>query len=409
MNIREWLRPVLICGFRPFFVLTAASACVFMSVWLWLLMTSTGAWQPPGGNLLWHELLFGFAAAAIAGFALTAIPEFTATREVTSNSLTVLAMMWLLARLAYVLAAYWPSVVGLWPAAMLNLAFWIVLLWVLGPRLWRDPGRQHLSFAWVMAALAALQLGFFIAPLLKCDPMAWLRAATGALMILIVVATSRISMSVVNGRIEEGRPGAVPPTDRYLARPPRRYLAMFCIGVCSGSEFALGHGNVTGWTALAAAAAMFNLLSDWHVGRPLWNRWALMLYGGYWLMALGYAAMGAAWLGAPFTPSVGRHLLTSGALSLMIFVVMAMVGRIHAGLWLDRRPWLPLCAVKLVCSALLRAGAGLPFAGVHSTALLGLSGLLWAASFAVYLCYAWPVLARLRCDGQQGCASPLPE
>lgn len=411
MNVRQGVRPLLSCGFRPFFLLTATSACLFMPIWLLVLMAGPGNWQLPGGNLLWHahELLFGFAGAAIAGFALTAIPEFTATDEINGKPLAVLALLWLLARLAYGLAGYWPGIVGLWPAALLNLGFWLGLLWLLGPRLWRDPGRQHLSFGWVMAALAVLQAGFFLAPLVKSDPMAWLRAATGALMILIVVATSRISMSVVNGRIEEGRPGADAPTDCYLARPPRRYLAMFCIGVCSGVEFVLGHGSVTGWTALAAAAAMFNLLSDWHVGRPLWNRWTLMLYGGYWLIALGYAAMGASWLGAPFSPSVGRHLLTGGALSLTIFVVMAMVGRIHAGLWLDRRPWLPVCAAALVLAALLRAGAGLPLAGSNGTTWLGLSGLLWGVSFAVYLGHTWSVLALPRTDGQEGCASPLPE
>lgn len=409
MNLRQWLQPILSCGFRPFFLLATASACIFMLAWLLLLGGPFGSWQPPGGIVLWHahELLFGFGSAAVAGFALTAIPEFTATREFTGRPLALLVLAWLLARLGYLLATCWPTVLGLWPAALLNLAFWAGLLWLLGPRLWRDPGRQHLSFAWVMAALAALQLGFFIAVALESEAMAWLRAATGALMMLIVVATSRISMSVVNGRIEEGRPGAAAPTTSYLARPPRRYLAMFCIGVCSATEFALGPGNVTGWTALAAAAAMFNLLNDWHIGRSLLSRWALMLYGSYWLIALGYAAMGAAWLGAPFSPSSGRHLLTSGALSLAVFVVMAMVGRIHAGLWLDRRPWVPLCAVMLVVAALLRAVAGMPFASSASLLLLGLSGLLWACCFAVYLGYAWSVLVRPRSDGQQGCAGPL--
>lgn len=410
MSLREHLTPLLLCGFRPFFLLGAASATALMLAWL-LLLNGGASWQPPGGLVAWHahELLFGFAAAAVAGFALTAVPEFTATGEINGRPLALLVLLWLLARLSYPLAAWLPEPLALWPAALGNLAFWAALLWQIGPRLWRDPARQHLSFAWVIGALALLQVGFFSAPPFEVEPMAWLRAAVGALMALIVVATSRISMSVVNGRIEEGRPGAPPPTDSYLARPPRRHLAIFCIAACSATEFALGHSAVTGWTALAAAAALFNLLNDWHVGRPLFNRWALMLYGGYWLIALGYGAMGASWLGAPFGASVGRHLLTGGALSLTTLVVMAMVSRIHAGLWLDRRPWLPLCAVALLLAALLRAASGLPLAGTAAMLLLNLSGLLWAACFAVYLLHAWPTLARPRQDGQQGCAPPLVE
>lgn len=396
------------CAFRPFFVLCAASACGLMLAWLLLLNGGAGQWQPPGGLVLWHahELLFGFAAAAIAGFVLTAVPEFTASREIDGRPLVLLVSLWLLARLSYPLAAWLPDALGLWPTALLNLAFWVTLLSQIGPRLWHDPARQHLSFASAIGMLALLQLGAFCAPLAGVDPLAWLRAATGALMVLIVIATSRISMSVVNGRIEEGRPGAAPPSDSYLARPPRRHLATFCIAVCSLAELALGSDAVTGWTALAAAAAMLNLLNDWHVGRPLFNRWALMLYAGYWLIALGYGAMGASWLGAPFSASVGRHVLTGGALSLSTLVVMAMVSRIHAGLWLDRRLWLPLCAALLLLATVLRAASGLPLAGERVTLLLNLSGLCWAGCFALYLIRSWRILSGPREDGQQGCAPP---
>lgn len=402
------LSPLLICGFRPFFLLTAASATLFMLAWLLLLNGWWSAWNPAGGIILWHahELTFGFIAAATAGFALTAVPEFTRTAGIGGKALLPLLGLWLLARLFYLLSSFWPPALGLWPAAFCNLVFWLLLLRLIAPPLWNDPGRQHLSFVWVITCLGLLQLGFFITQLTTADALPWIRAAIGVVMILIVIATSRISMSVVNGRIEEGRPGGSAPTASYLARPPRRYLAILCIAICSASEFVLGHHSVTGWVALAAAAAMFNLLNDWHVGRALFSRWALMLYASYWLIALGYASMGAAWLGAPFSPSVGRHLLTSGAATLAIFTVMALVARIHAGLWLDRRPWLPLCAILLVIASLLRALAGLPLAANAAMPILSLSGLLWAFCFVAYLHYTWAPLTGPREDGLEDCSGP---
>lgn len=408
MTLKERLGHCLLCGFRPFFLLSAGSASLFMLAWVMLLAGWLPLWTPPGGSLLWHahELLFGFAAAATAGFALTAIPEFTQTRPVNGKPLIPLILLWLLARLGYLLAALWPDALGLWPVALCNLLFWLALLRLIAPPLWRDPQRRHVSFAWVIGLLAVVQAGFFIAQALSNDAMAWLRAGTGAVMMLIIIATSRISMSVLNGQVEESLPGGDNPTARYLARPPRRNLAIFCIGLSSLAELLLGYNSVTGWIALAAAAAMLNLLNDWHIGRPLFSRWALMLYGSYWLVALGYAAMGLAWLGGSFSPSAGRHLLSAGAMSLSIFVVMNISGRIHNGQWLDQRRWLPICALLLGLAALLRLLAGLPFWYDATRTLLVLSGLLWAGCFMLYVGYNLVRLTSPRSDGQEGCAPP---
>ncbi|MGO3355544.1 MAG: NnrS family protein [Oceanisphaera sp.] len=401
--------PVLMCGFRPFFLLTAASAPLLMLPWL---LSWHGVWVPgmPGGALAWHghELIFGMISAAIAGFALTAVPEFTQTRFITQRPLLVLVLLWVLARLGYALAGFWPAMPGLWPAALCNSLFWLGLLWQLGPSLWRDNGRKHISFLLSMSSLALLQAGFFIAVFTQQDPLIWLRAATGIVMMLIIVATSRVSMVVMNGLIEEGKPGqpTTPPTIPYLARPPRRNLAIFAIGTCTLCEFALGYDLITGWTALAAMAAMFNLLNDWHIGRMLFTRWALMLYGSYWLIALGYGLMAAAWLGAGVMPSAGRHLLMAGAMGLSVMAIMALVGRIHTGRWLDYRPWLPLAALALVLAAALRAMAGVMPLMNWMQPLLLLAGILWAGCFCVYLLRAWPVLAGPRDDDQSGCAEP---
>jgi len=60
MNRPRITSPLLICGFRPFFVLTAVSAIGFMLTWVLLLGGWLGDWHPPGGPTAWHahELLF---------------------------------------------------------------------------------------------------------------------------------------------------------------------------------------------------------------------------------------------------------------------------------------------------------------------------------------------------------------
>jgi uncharacterized protein involved in response to NO len=52
--------------------------------------------------LTWHihEMLFGFVMAAIAGFLLTAIPNWTQRLPVSGGLLGLLAGLWLLGRIA---------------------------------------------------------------------------------------------------------------------------------------------------------------------------------------------------------------------------------------------------------------------------------------------------------------------
>ena len=217
-------------------------------------------------------------------------------------------------------------------------------------------------------------------------------------LVFIVLALSRISMRVVNGALEERGETAV----EYLARPPRRNLAMFCIALYTVGERFAPAAPVSGWIALAAAAALFNLTNDWHLGRVLFACWVFMLYLVYWLMAAGYLLLGLALLGVPLSPSAGRHLLMVGGMGLSIFVVMNIAGRIHAGVALERGLRVPLGAGLIVGAALLRAaGAILPTAALL---LVVTSGALWVAVFVGHFARSWPLLSRPRSDGQTGCA-----
>jgi len=380
--------PLFCCGFRPFYLATALYAVLALA--LWGMFFVRGWPLPPamGGALAWHahELIYGFAMASVAGFLLTAVPEFTASAPVQGRRLATLFGLWLAARLAFTLAGA-SGGFGLFAAALLNLAFMTYLGWLVAPPVWRDPQRTHLSFVHALLALAALQAGYFAAAWREAPVMPWLLAAAGVLMILIVVAMSRISMRMVNSALQAQDAAAV-----YLARPPRRNLATFAIGLFTAVEFALPGNPVGGWLALAAAAALLNLLNDWHVGRALFTRWIFMLYGVYWLMALGYGLLGWSLLGGGFAPSAGRHLLLTGALGLAVLAVMLVAGRTHSGRELDERPWVLAAAGLIVAAALLRALAGMSLVEVPVARLWMLAALAWIGAFALYAAYSWRLL-----------------
>ncbi|MGB4926259.1 MAG: NnrS family protein, partial [Giesbergeria sp.] len=255
----------------------------------------------------------------------------------------------------------------------------------------------HRAFGWAIAGLALLVAGFYFDALRGAYPMRWLHAFLGLLMVLIVVAMSRISMRIVNRAIDQADTGAEP----YLARPPRRNLAVLCIALFTLAEFLHEGSRTSGWLACASAAAVFNLLGDWHVGRPLLRRWPLMLYAVYLCMALGYALMGWALLTGGPGVMAGRHLLTVGTIGLAIYAVICIAGRAHCGLAIDERAWGMWGAGLIALAALLRAGAA--WMGEYSVAWMALAGLCWMAAFGLLCAFIAPVLLRAREDGLWGC------
>ncbi|PAT40464.1 NnrS family protein [Vandammella animalimorsus] len=418
-RLADLAHPLWLCPFRPFFALAVLSALGLMAAWGLFLLLGWPLPAVPGGPFVWHahELLLGFALAATAGFALTAVPEFTGTPPASARAVRRLALLWLAGCLAFWASGWWPQV-ALALSALAHLGLLLGLAALLAPPLWRDAQRRHLSFLWAIALMAVAAAGFYMDALRGLYPMRWLHALLGVLMALIVIAMSRISMRVVNDAIDAhaaaraataAAPAALP--EPYLARPPRRNMALLCIGLCALAQWAQEHWDwaplpaMGGWLALAASAAVLALMGDWHVGRPLLTRWPLLLYLVYACMAAGYGLLGLAGLGLDvglgLPPGAGWHLLAVGAMGLAVFVVMVIAGYTHSGLDKAARPWVPAGAACLLLGALCRL---LAYAAAPASLWLGLAAALWCAAFALMAWHMLPVWLAPRSDAAEGCA-----
>jgi len=128
------LRTIFAIGFRPFFLAAGWFAAAVILVWLSFLLRGT----PPLGGLqpiLWHghQMLYGLAAGVIAGFLLTAAQNWTGLPSTTPSSLGVLFLLWLTARVGFLV----PDVVPLWLTSTADLAFFPMLAWLMARVLWR--------------------------------------------------------------------------------------------------------------------------------------------------------------------------------------------------------------------------------------------------------------------------------
>src|SRR5690606_37704691 len=125
--------PLLLCSFRPLFLVSVLLAVLGVALWLGFLGFGLALPAVPGGPLVWHahELLLGFGLAAVAGFVLTAVPEFTASAAFGRRVGLTFVSLWLAARLTFWLS----GPLGPWPAALCNLGLALALPLLLTPRL----------------------------------------------------------------------------------------------------------------------------------------------------------------------------------------------------------------------------------------------------------------------------------
>lgn len=405
LNLIVATHPLWQCGLRPFF--TGATIVALVGMLPWLALLGLGIDSVPGAAHVpvtqWHAvmLLSGMGQAAVAGFLLTAIPEFTETPAFAPSTVRALALSWLAAVVADIPGG------GSWAVAatILWAIFVVALLVLVAPRILAQPGRPHRGFVFGVAGTGLAAVGAHASIAAGLPAQRWLDALLAAYMVLMVLSMSRISMRIVNDaldarrKVEPGRELA-----NYLARPPRRNLAVVLITAHALIQWRGHDPAAAAWLALAAAAAICNVLNDWHVGRALLRKWPLLLYLVYVAMACGYAVAGVAGLvGHAGLASAGRHVMALTGFGLGILGVLAIAGRNHVGLPLDERKWLPLAAMLLVAAAVLRAAA--PLIEATSWALLG-AGVAWCGAFALVLWRLVPAWCTARADGRVGCAEP---
>ena len=131
--------PLLALGFRPFFLLAAIMAAVAVPLWLLIYQGSVelASTLPP---TIWHghEMVFGFAAAVIAGFLLTAATNWTGRRTATGAGLGALAGLWIAGRVALIVPG-----VPAWLAIGLDVAFLPVVAIVLAIPLLATGNRRN--------------------------------------------------------------------------------------------------------------------------------------------------------------------------------------------------------------------------------------------------------------------------
>ncbi len=385
------IAPLWRLGFRPFFLAGALYAALAIPLWIAAWTGLWPGWQPAGGWLAWHrhEMLFGFALAIVAGFLLTAGQTWTGQPAPTGRPLMALALLWLAARLAWLVGAPLPVL------TLLELAFPLLLALTLGRMVWRVRQVRNYPVVAVLLLLSAADAQSLVG--LWRDDLAWQRQ--GALAGIWLVAAL---MLMIGGRVIPfftqrglGREKMVQPWPWLeivllvgaaliaglhaagTALSPQPLLALPCLLLAVGQA-------LRSWRWHDAGIWRVPLLWSLHVAM-LWLVLALLWLG---LWHLGLVA----------SYSAALHALTVGAMGGLILAMIARVSLGHTG-----RP-LVLPAGMLAAFVLLNLASLLRLLATELAPLsnLRLAALCWLLAFGLFVWRYAAILLGPRADGHPG-------
>jgi uncharacterized protein involved in response to NO len=331
--------------------------------------------------LLWHghEMLFGFGAALVVGFVLTASQEWTGIRALPPAALAGLAALWLVARIAFLLPQHVPH--GL--AAVLDSLLLPLAAAALSRVLLKARNRRNYVVAGLLLLLAALNIAMHlaVAGAVALDPAQPLMLATWLFGGLMVMMGGRVIPFFTARRLGVTMPS---PERLWPACELAAVATALAVVLAPRTLFASG-------LALATSAAVF---ARWIAWRPWISRGEPML----WILHLGYlwlvVSYGlAAWVhatdAAPLTLPV--HALTTGALGALGLGMMARVALGHTGRPITANAAIVTAFVLVLAAGVFRltAYAPGPMGGFLG---LTLAGACWSLAFGLYVVRYLPVM-----------------
>ncbi|WP_170423904.1 NnrS family protein [Ruegeria arenilitoris] len=373
-------------GFRVFFLSAGLYGLFVGLVWgLWLTVPYLApdyGMTPP----MWHahEMIFGYAAAALGGFFLTAVPNWTGAPEARATFITIVAGLWLAGRMAMWFSGTLPPAM----VAVVDLAFVPILAAKILTQLIKRPKPQNMVF---LALLSFLWIGNLMTHLewmgASNDTLQpGLRAGLLTLCAMIAILGGRITPAFTRNAMKRAE---VPDARWPVSVPAFDRLGMGLALLLPLGALGLGIGPVAGGLALTLGFVQFLRMARWRTVWAARQPILLALHLGLAMLALGLILWGVAVLGIG-NEVAALHILGIGCVGGMTLAVMSRAALGHSGRALVA-PAPMVVAYGLMAAAALSRWIGAELNAGYLVAML-LSDGLWVVAFALYLISMWPAL-----------------
>ena len=378
--------PFLSAGFRPFFLAAAAWSALSMAGWLPLL---TGEIDLPSRfdplSLHIHEMLFGFVMAAIAGFLLTAIPNWTGRPQLAGTPLLALAVLWLLGRFVCIASGLLPG----WVAPVVDVAFPVALAAVAARELFLAGNARNYA---LLVPIILLAIGNLLTHLQTLDVavpigIGW-RLSMAAILVLIAVIGGRIVPSFTRNWLG-ARGLTVPPSIAWLEHASRIVLIVALL-----AWVFLTDSRPVGIALLIAAALHLARVVRWRGQATAPEPLLLILHIGQLWLGIGLVLLGLSMVWDAIPPAAAIHALTAGTMGTMALAVMTRATLGHTGHVLHADTTTDIIYALVNAAAVLRVAAA--FTVDAQMNLLTASAAAWITAFALFIAHYGPLLVAPR-------------
>lgn len=370
-------------GFRPFFLGGAIFSAIAVPAWILSLSSEyhfAFLYAPRDWHT--HEMLFGFLAAVITGFLLTAIPNWTNRPPVSGRPLMLLFSLWLAGRLAIGASLMHPLISALIDG---------VYLLVVGGIVWREivagDAWDRLPIGLLISLYAFANVlfhGFFLTGTATVLPE---RMALAVVMVLLALIGGRLTPTFTHDFLVEqgmtGEPATVSGIDG---------VSIILVIIAALGWFVQPQAMATGWLMVAAGLGNLVRLLRWHG----WLAWreplVLILHVGYGWLAISLLLLGGAILGFGMAAEEAVHGLTTGAIGTMTLAVMTRASLGHTGRPKHAGILTVLIYFMVNLGAILRVFA--PITEFSKTLMLGFAATCWSGAYIMFVVVYGPMLLR---------------
>jgi uncharacterized protein involved in response to NO len=385
-KVRSYRGPALFSyGFRPFFLFGAIYAGAMILLWLAI---TTGHVEPlsafPPRDWHVHEMLFGYVSAIVAGFFLTAVPNWTGRLPIQGLPLAGLFAVWVAGRLA----CSFSSVTGWQIALAIDAAFLMLLAAAAAREIVAGRKWSNLKLVIIVSLLALANIAFHVESHAFGFADYSTRASIALVVTLVCVIGGRIVPSFTRNWLARREAGRLPtPFGRFDA-------FVLAVGTCAMVAWVVAPTGQAIAAGLGIAGALHTVrLARWAGYRTLPDRLVLILHIAYAFVPTGFLLTALAALGL-IDASAGIHAWTGGAIGSMTIAVMTRASLGHTGHVLSASLGTQIIYGLVIVAALARICAALEPA--YTQPLLMVSGIAWTSAFLGFALTYAPLLCRVR-------------
>ena len=376
-------------GFRPFFLLAGFSAVLLILLWFLQLtgnVSVSGYYTPTGWHA--HEMLFGYTAAVVAGFLLTAAGNWTGIKMIRGWRLMLLTVVFLAGRFA-------PFIPGIphWLIASVDIAFLPLVALILAIPVIRIKQWANVVFVPLLLTMAAANTAVHLSALnvIDINIVMGSRAMVYLVILLIVVMGGR----VIPFFTERGVAGVVTKKWNVI-----EYLSAISVLLAAIADVFFGWSVVTGYLAFFAAIINLVRLYGWYSNLIWYVPLVWVLQVAYGWIIVGFILKGLMIFDLSQS-AFSYHAFTVGGIALMTLGMMARVSIGHTGREMQIGSWMVLSFIILNVATIVRVIIPMFMHNAYLQLIQVASGL-WIVAFTIFVIAYTPMLLKARIDGREG-------